>query len=590
MKKFLNIMFPLCVMLVALIFAVPNESLNVFASEYSYTAEIVEEYDTTFLNGISSIDCVSFNCIPYYRINYTTPRNVTFTLDCGGSFSYRSTFDRLYIQLNRWGAINLNSDCFTSSIMLLGSFRCTYNSSMYYATCTGTLSSVLISDGLLPGDAHTTGNLCQITSLPDEMPSSAIQYRNYTTNDTNLSQYLDFDSTTNYAYDVFESIDFIYDNTSYSAFKYFTGRSGANFCFGDILSSVSKFYINFCSGSSSTGVNLARSNKYYFIIDFTFNSLANFDYTFGSLGLRIKDFEIKVNRPVYRTENTLVLYNYDYDCAISKITSVEYALSKDSDIYKAKYTGSVPNSSTIGFICGELQNRLYDEYIYIYLTFKDNLVDCTEQSCFSLGFDFNFSKFYEPLVIDTSNDFGSFGLPSLNKPKDWYDIGGWIYYGFIWVFFYNPIVKPVSKVLFPILSLMISLVNFLLDFPLGVFITSYIGFMVVLKFLSSLVPKGHVDYVSNISNNIVSYGGKVQNKIITKRESRLLNKNNQLIRNKYKGKNTNLIKNHKLLKLAKRKVYVKGLKNSKAKNQVKSKSQIEKEIKSFWSNIEIVDM
>lgn len=503
MKKCLKFGLISITVLVALIFCIPQNNFKVYASEYSYTADVVTDYDTTFLNGISSVDSVNFDYIMHYQFSYPQPLPFKIIIDCGNTFPYLSNFTTLGIRLNPYQYIDYDIVDFNCSLLLHGEFSVVLFD-YGYAEITGVLSKVIITDCFFDVDRS---NWCDPFPYCNNSNSNAhISYRRFCDNSSKLSSYVDFNSETNYIYDLSSIIEYDFNSLTQNVIDFFTLKGNDCFFTSNILEDISSFGLDFYSTSNGSGRwnAISKNSHYYFTCDFylTNANMSNYTFVIDYSSLLLRNFEIKVNRPVYRTENTLVIYNYDYDCAVSSISSVEYALSKNGDTYKAKYTGSVPNSTTIGFVCEELQNRLYDEYIYIYLTFNNNQVDFSNTGQFSLGFDFNFSRFYEPLVIDTSSDFDSYGLPSLKKPKKLTDIGGWIDYATKWVFFYNPIVKPVSKVIGSIFSMLVVCVKFLVDLPLGGFVLSFIGFMVFYKLLSAFMPSFSPKSVVNLTTNV----------------------------------------------------------------------------------------
>lgn len=525
MKKCLKFSLISITVLVALIFCIPQNNFKVYASEYSYTADVVTDYDTTFLNGISSVDSVNFDykLYEYHRFDGGIPININFlTTQSLNLLSTSSSyyFKLILLQLNYYDTVNYSSDCFNCSIVFRGNFYLSsYDTSSILKTyrINGSLDAIVVSDIFVCATDITPD--AGFYNVSSSLHSDTQSFRNISINDSSLSDYLDMNSATNYQYNFSQFAD-VFDYSSGSNCVSFN-----EFCVKACNSKYDNEFAFYSGGLQNYNNNDLSPFRFCFLttdggtlkttkIDtdyFSYNLHTNYyaslnNYTLKeytvSRKLIIKNFEIKVNRPVYRTENTLVIYNYDYDCAVSSISSVEYALSKNGDTYKAKYTGSVPNSTTIGFVCEELQNRLYDEYIYIYLTFNNNQVDFSNTGQFSLGFDFNFSRFYEPLVIDTSSDFDSYGLPSLNKPNHWYDFGGWIDYATKWVFFYNPIVKPVSKVIGSIFSMLVVCVKFLVDLPLGGFVLSFIGFMVFYKLLSAFMPSFSPKSVVNLTTNV----------------------------------------------------------------------------------------
>lgn len=532
--------------------SINSVSADEVGQTYSYTADIVTDYDTSFLNGI---DSVSFNFGTYYRYVYFEPININFYQQSLVDMNYPDNCCYIGFKVgdDENQVVDYTANCFTSSLYFFGDFNTTrsivsdyvdgvYYDNIYRYKIIGWFQMIIISDGFIcePGSNYST-NYEGVS-----FEHNWVDFRNYYTNDSNLSSYLDMNSSTNFSYNINDVLlgDTLSSSTSVTEFNNLSwfltdiavgsryGYSFTHMYFGNVMNcnSKSSFFWIQQDGSNYT--------PYFNYVQNGFMEMwcTNYDckirenrpvkYAFSSK-IYVKDFEIKVNRPVNRTENTLVLYNYDYDCAISSISSVEYALSKDSNIYKANYTGTLPNSRIIGFVCDELQNRLYDEYIYIYITFVNNSVDFSNLEDFSLGFDFNFSRFYEPLVIEDNIFFQDINFPGLNKPEHWYQFAGWIMYGVTYILFYNPIIEPVTRFLFPFISILINVCKFLLNLPLGQFILAYIGFMVITKFIGSFMPNGGIGgVVVNSTTNLVQTQSKENrlNRFAKKQKYNELNK------------------------------------------------------------------
>ena len=77
-------------------------------------------------------------------------------------------------------------------------------------------------------------------------------------------------------------------------------------------------------------------------------------------------------------------------------------------------------------------------------------------------------------------------------------------YGVTYVLFYNPIIEPVTRLLFPFTSILVNVFTFLFNLPLGRFIFGYIGFIAVYKLMCSLMPNGGIGgVVVNSTTNLV---------------------------------------------------------------------------------------
>lgn len=500
------------------------------ANTYEYNANVVENYDTTFLNGIESVDSVKFDYYSYFHYHFTDAQTVSGALESYRSISssdFCGNTSIIGFKYNISDYINYDTNSAnTLNFMLYGKFVITQNSykspatnsTMYRYSFTGTCTDFYVTDFFF----SFNNNIFQYASI-----NYKASPRSFVSTDTNLSDYLDFNSETNYSYDISTVLSFlnVLDNKDYNLLKNL--QNGTGFSTGAMRYAAStvqlwtkEYYsssdINKYANLNTSSIKATQSpyadlNPYFW---FSFRTDENFYQTTGKYTveskLYITNFIVTVNRPVERLENALVLYNYDYDNAISRVNHIEYALSKNGDKYVAKYDGKLPNSRFIGIVSEDLQNRIYDEYIYIYLTFDNNTIDISKLGTFSLGFDFNFSKYYEPFVIDTIN-VGDYNLPILNKPRDWWDFGGWIMYAFVFILFYNPVVSTFAPYLTHFMALLYNSLTFITGFALGQFLFALIGFSILFGFFSSALPFKSVpkifDQVSNGTTKIIVKGG-----------------------------------------------------------------------------------
>lgn len=493
---------------------------------YEYSANIVENYDTTFLNGIDSVESVKFDYYTYIHYSFTNAQTVNGCLYSYRSISsYTSNTRIIGFKYNIQNYIDYFANTNTLNFMLYGNFTIKQetfktpavngNPTMYRYSFTGTCTDFYITDFFL----SINNNIFQFAAIDYKAKP-----RSFVCSDDNLSDYLDFDSSTNYTYDLSSVFSFLSD-LSYQRYNLLKSMQiDGTFDTGAFYYAVptvqlwtqdskgNNYYSNFSTKPIDANVAPYGDLYPYFYLSFDHYSdnfyLTSGKYTVDSK-IYITNFEVTVNRPVERLENALVLYNYDYDCGIKSINHIEYALSKNGDRYIAKYDGKLPNSRFIGIVSEDLQNRIYDEYIYIYLTFDNNTVDMSKTGSFALGFDFNFAKYYEPFVIDTI-DIGNYNLPILKKPRDWYDFGGWIMYAFIYVLFYNPVVATFAPYLTHFMALIYNSLTFVTGFSIGTVLTGLLGFSILLGFFSSFVPSKPVpklfDKVSSSTTNVIVKG------------------------------------------------------------------------------------
>ncbi len=350
-----------------------------------------------------------------------------------------------------------------------------------------------------------------------EENSDRIFSKNFSSKDYDLHVFNDMNSQTNFTYDNF-LLDFLFirSNPYFSnflfQFQYFafgsvgmpylsSGYTAARLSsFAPALSNF-RFYKNdsyidlggadYFQSTSTTSVPLNTKNE----ISFNYNFL-------------YKDFYFSVLRPVYRTNNTLIIYNYDYDNLLNNVNGVTYQLQKGSDKYNVIYNGSLPNSTFIYVSNKNINNILFDKYIYFYLSFDDNLVSYNffdfqnyYSKTFNMGFDFNFTYYNEPLV--TSN--GSYNF-DFKKPT-------YVDMRFSLSPFYIPILEAVQNALIflvfycPLISDILELIHLnqffgaifnifgfsngnisILGINLGGFIWACIAFVIFFKLLQTFMP------------------------------------------------------------------------------------------------------
>ena len=577
---------------------------RIFDNSYNYNAEISTTYDTTFLNGISTIECVSFGYNYYFRYVYDIPIPLEFVIYYDDW--YDLTFlelDTFCIRLNGNSPLLFDSECFNFNIMLKGEIvspGSVYSKIDKTGTkeITGYIFNCKISE-IIFTDLYLDPSISSNSLTPYASYDGVVTSRIYSDSSKELSSYLDMDSSTNYFYSLDDFVNLDYEFSS--IFRYLEEfvnpkKIGNGFGFSSgILGDYYKYVeiVYGANNSYTTHSFISQDNlEYYFLTDYNQLEFKKYTPTIENEHLVLKDFEIIVNRPVYRTENTLVFYNYDYDSAISSIDSVRYSLGKNNglgfDEYVVNYNGNIPNETMIAFECKDIQNRLYDEYIYIYITFPNNIININSNfKGFSLGFDFNFSRYYEPLVLDDNISFSNYSFPPLNKPKNWWDFGGWIGYGISYFFFYSPVVSPITKVIIPFIDLIIGLCKFLLNLPLGQFILGYIGFMVFYKLVGSLMPNGLGSVLVSGGATIISSPAVIYNSKERKKNPKI-NKNARL--EKVNRINKNLASHRKPLKLHKYKYRSivkrsKPLKLHKYKNRSKVKGlKLKKNSKSKIAN------
>lgn len=255
-----------------------------------------------------------------------------------------------------------------------------------------------------------------------------------------------------------------------------------------------------------------------------FGSQVNGDYVVNdvSYNLDIVDFDILIDMPTYRSQNSLILYNYDYDSMLKYTNNVTYRLYRDRCFYDIVYNGSIPNKQTLIIDNANIQNKTFSNYIFLDMDF--NQIEIPESGILNAGFDFNFGNFIEPFPQITSNNskqtFDRPPLPTDLTPRlnfektdsvPWFKISlyfpviKYVEYAFLWLLFYAPVVGDCTAFLYTFFNKFLAIFNIVLDLPMGTFVLSFIAFILCFKLFASFLPfaSDRVNFTfKNISNNI----------------------------------------------------------------------------------------
>lgn len=501
---------------------------------------VVYDTDTTAVGdtsvfgnyAIDSIESLTINGTFVYKTVFTPRTNYTFTfLDF--FVANNSYYGNLFI-LNLAHGLDSQFDCnFAIRCLTSETGLCIQSSSTSYGSINGVgfyyryirlyanqryelYFSTLCFSG-------TYNNLTVAPSIQSNIQTSTTinaTYFNKVINSTDLSSFIDMSSSTNFSMNDFSFMDFVSTNSlKFSNFlsKFFIVSASLNQTLPSCSFSASQL--------SSFSVLLDRSKVSFFCclykgssqvslfcFDYFLSASSNVQYSSSATrtrqkGVYFKDFYFLINRPVYRTNNSLVLYNYDYDNFLSKVSSVTYQLQKNDMKYNIVYNGTLPNSYFILVSNEKINNMIFDKYIYLYFNFKYDLNSVIFDDSFvsvkdySFGFDFNFTYYTNPLV--TSN--GSFNY-KFEKPS-------YVDMPFSLVPFYLPVLEavenaliflmfycPVSRHILIFIHLdeffgsLFKVFNFsnssmsVLGVNLGSFLWSCIAFIIFFKLLQSFMP------------------------------------------------------------------------------------------------------
>ena len=333
-------------------------------------------------------------------------------------------------------------------------------------------------------------------------------YLNYIDSDTvTTSQFnslVDMNSETNFTFDFYESRLLLSSGTAnylYDLLDYFNfGSQG-----------FKQFYTYEFLNPDTSDYSLIISNQG------TVRSFTPGAYIFLKMNLINNSYEQKillywlgfdVYQPAYRVNNSLIVYNYDYTSAVDCMTESLYTLRKGQDFYNVSYSGAVPNSKYLIFNSNSINNIIFDEYITVDFTFDNatlvpfDFYNSNGQigGSVSIGFDFNFTYYVEPLVLNNGSYSYSFTKPgykdpdvklSLTPPKLYIPFTAWIYNAFVFMIFYCPIVSDLIELLHfeKFMSGLIQIFNMFIDSQIGDFVLGCLSFIVLWGILASLMPK-----------------------------------------------------------------------------------------------------
>lgn len=211
---------------------------------------------------------------------------------------------------------------------------------------------------------------------------------------------------------------------------------------------------------------------------------------------------VNVYRPVYRVNNTLILYIYDYLSLPQYINSLSYSLSRNNDLYYVHYNGVVPNNYFDYFYNNDIQNTLFDEYITV--TFDFNVsqlipihIDNNDFSYYlPCGFDFNFTYYAEPL--NSSNGIYSYTFQKPGYVAMEFSLSPFyipvlemVENALIFLIFYCPIISDILDLLHmsEFLGGLITVLNYYTTGVLGSFLTALISFFIFYSLFKMLMPR-----------------------------------------------------------------------------------------------------
>ena len=330
-----------------------------------------------------------------------------------------------------------------------------------------------------------------------------------------LNSFIDMDSNTNFS---MTDIDFSFTSSDSNKISYYLN------CFpfgqgGGLTQNIISYSItlatlanytpcnsSYANGSLLEGSSVKVSNlqfAYLWSVNTGSKISTSTEYS-KNIGLYFSNFYFQINRPVYRTNNTLIIYNFDYYNFLSYVNLTTYQLQKGSDYYNISYSGDLPNSYFIYVYNNDISNMIFDQYIYFYLStsriiYFDSAVYLNND--IFLGFDFNFTYYNNPLVTSNGSFNYTFEKPSyVDMPFSliplYLPILEAIENGLIFLMFYCPITSHILSfihldeffgALFNVFSFSNGGIS-ILGINLGSFIWACVSFVIFFMLLRSFMP------------------------------------------------------------------------------------------------------
>lgn len=297
------------------------------------------------------------------------------------------------------------------------------------------------------------------------------------------------------------------------------------------------------STSVSTGYYNLDAKKIY--ID-NFYLTSPYDYY---LNYNFSDYYFIVDKPSFRVNNALLLYNFDYYQTLNSVNKVVYELSKGGNYYDIIYNGTIPNYKYLYINNEEIDNTIFDRYIYLHLYFNDNYVNVLDYlNGYSVGFDFNFAYYVEPLISDVSTYEYEFNEPDYVDATPslvpfyipWTAVA---YNLIVFLAFKCPKIKDIiAGIGFNyFLGSLLQVVAFIINNPLGDFIMGCLAFLILFAVLRWLFPLtwsvgksavgGFVNEVNNTQDVIDNYYKKLdennRRKFITRKDGKIIRRFNK---------------------------------------------------------------
>ncbi len=516
-------------------FSMINGLEPVHALINTYNGQFSENVDSLSLNGIESVEqCYISGFLTYkftLKFNSTTGMSNYFSfynetqlpVSQGNYFYFNhrtpNSFPTLFYNLN------FSVRCLTSETALrlvpTGASK-TFGNKTYYEHIL--LCEYLTNTFEFIFSGLTFGGTYDNPILNTPANSNYDYWHYFLINDyisDSLNRAIDFDSKTNYGFnfssilngtigqrinkDFINQFNYLYDNNSFRSSGFYTGNiTGSGFYSNNI---------GFCRGNTSYINNnyLSQVNFHYMPKNVVF-SVNN-----KSIDFTIYSYDFQIHRPTYRLFNNLVIYNFDYLGFLQNLDYLQYQLRRGENYFNVVYKGKVPNSYNLVLTASEIQNSIFDEYVYLYLANLNNpssysytTTKTSDISC-NLGFDFNFSQYLEPMIATNGTYNFDFKKPEYVQMKFtlvpfYIPFMEFLQNALIWLIFYCPIISDIMSIvhLNEFLGTILNVTNLLFKYTLGNVLFGLIGFIIFFNIIKSFMPFAYNSGVDIYNNS--NYG------------------------------------------------------------------------------------
>ena len=537
MKKLIKILgvFVACLVLMTSFFYIPNNksfllstSANIVSNPtYSYNAELVEDNMGMGNYAVEDIEYLEVNGAPliHFRV---TGRSQKITLLTSNPY----WVDMRGFVLNTSQTNNTNYTNFAVTTNSFSYLTLT-NSTQYDLPINGQTYYLQTLNLLAPNSSVYFDLYFSFYELKINSDLSVTPVTDGTTSYQNrlihndFSPLIDMSSLTQYSFNI---TDIFGDSTCLMSYisRIYTLNDAY---YGTVGGSVNlnSFNTRVVGPSGNPASDYWNANQYSFY-SFDLSAFSNdltlvnksFDYYFN-------DFFFYVKKPSYRVDNTFFIFNYSYDESLNNFNLLTYQLRKGNDYYNVSYSGSIPNSKYLAFNCPDINNIIFDEYIYVDFKFTDNVFNpydygfTNENLSFTyiLGFDLNFVYYTEPLVASRGVYNFNFEKPayvsadiefSVVPPRISLPILAWVENAFIFLFFYCPIISDIFSLLhFDLFfGALIDIIDIYTSSLIGDFVLGCVGFILFYGILKSLIPTVFVSVQSLYEDSQISFNRKAR--------------------------------------------------------------------------------